>query len=470
MEEIGFLVLCGECDSDAEAHIAGEALPLWLDAAGAPRFGRLVPVGTLAAAAIVAGCQLASASVVAVSGRRAAVRLSVLAQPDAPTSGSHHALALVTSHVRDDWAAPPPPRSALEALSPCGAVGCVHSCAAGPPQLASSLAKLLTDLRPPRCGAAASPTAKLSAVHPSPADLPTSCLDAILLKLPSRDLRAVASTCCSLRERCASLAPGLHVTLHAHQRDALAWMRSREGSPRPFPPPLHRELVTRSGARLWAHALTGQITRAAPPSLVDCRGGMLCDEPGLGAFDSPVRLFARNKSYVSSSHACRFATRQVADGHRAVLRHSRHLCLAAGRVLRAERRGRRTMARGARGRSRPRSARGRPHTSWRRRQSFARAARLAAAERRGGGRVCAARAPRLVGRTPPPRRLRIDGRRQPAAGRAVAAARGVAVAAQAGARAGGRRARSGRHAVAPWLGCAAPRLCLFWSRCRRVTC
>jgi hypothetical protein len=149
---------------------------------------------------------------------------------------------------------------------------------------------------------------------PNPGDLPAAALDALLCALDPATLRSVGATCRGLRARCLAVAPGLHLSLHAHQRDALAWMRAREAPRAPLAAPLWRALRCADGTTtVWAHELTGQLSTQPPPRPTDARGGLLCDEPGLGKTVTVIALLLATRG-VRASAPMRAATQRDDDG------------------------------------------------------------------------------------------------------------------------------------------------------------
>jgi hypothetical protein len=144
------------------------------------------------------------------------------------------------------------------------------------------------------------------------------CLDA------ARDLRAATCTCRTLAALSTCIAPGLRVSLHPHQVAALAWMARREAAHNTFPSPLllAGEAATHGGAddaaaapasalpfvvdacagRLlapWCLDDSDADASAAALAPADCRGGLFCDEPGMGKTVSTLALVLRTRGTFS---------------------------------------------------------------------------------------------------------------------------------------------------------------------------
>jgi len=142
--------------------------------------------------------------------------------------------------------------------------------------------------------------------------VPHEVLLLVLSKLPSVDLQSSACTCRCLRSLCSTVAPGLAVVLYPHQRAALAWMLEREQPCVKFLSPLVRTgdavtqdgvampfLLNMAGLQLCPCWDEGQRWRQVTP--VDCRGGMLCDEPGMGKTVTVLALLLRTRGRAAES-------------------------------------------------------------------------------------------------------------------------------------------------------------------------
>jgi len=157
--------------------------------------------------------------------------------------------------------------------------------------------------------------------------LPAALLDEVLLRLDAHSLRSVAATCAPLRALASSLAPGLHVRLHAHQRAALSWMRGREAAGAAAADARWRPLAP----GVWAHCASGALRRGAPPPLPQPRGGLLCgaslcghsatgsrhiraDEPGLGKSVTILALCCATRGLCAAAPARVRAAGRDADG------------------------------------------------------------------------------------------------------------------------------------------------------------
>eukprot|EP00884_Botryococcus_braunii_P005336 jgi/Botrbrau1/14803/Bobra.0370s0001.1 len=128
------------------------------------------------------------------------------------------------------------------------------------------------------------------------ADLPSEVLRIVLGYLPRRDVQAMSQVCCLFRMLTVDRVPGLRLELVPHQWAAVMWMRQREAVPQKTPHPCWRPLSHPVlGRTLWANVATGELDLSAPEPVVDCRGGLFCDEPGLGKTITALALILRTK-------------------------------------------------------------------------------------------------------------------------------------------------------------------------------
>ncbi|KAJ0403344.1 hypothetical protein ATCC90586_005166 [Pythium insidiosum] len=141
-------------------------------------------------------------------------------------------------------------------------------------------------------------------------DLPVSVLHSIVRMLNSRELAAMSAVCSMLQHMAYEVVPGLKLLLYSHQRKALKWMLFREGSSRPeltaMPHPfLFPAIVPRGHANPQGEdanapraidLIDGRLLKT-PTGLVakDVRGGLFCDEPGLGKTITMLALILRTK-------------------------------------------------------------------------------------------------------------------------------------------------------------------------------
>ena len=134
--------------------------------------------------------------------------------------------------------------------------------------------------------------------QPSLADVPLEAIRNIMSKVDSETLQMLACTCRHIRELAVEVCPGLNLTLHPHQRAAIRWMMQREMPPGSVQHPTLRRFFSSgdgNGTNFWGDTATGEITVEAPLPLQDFRGGLFCDEPGLGKTITSLGLILRTK-------------------------------------------------------------------------------------------------------------------------------------------------------------------------------
>lgn len=98
----------------------------------------------------------------------------------------------------------------------------------------------------------------------------------------SLDISALACSCRLFRAICAEVCPDLLPKLHSHQRAAVRSMIAREAPHPPLPHPFVRRLPVNGGLHVYADCASGYLSLVQPPPVQDVRGGLFCDEPGLG--------------------------------------------------------------------------------------------------------------------------------------------------------------------------------------------
>jgi SNF2 family DNA or RNA helicase len=188
---------------------------------------------------------------------------------------------------------------AQEPPSLCGFVGCGGSCSGdggGKPgdfRLERIFARCKSPVIPPPAG----PIGSIGLFDL----LPDEALEHLSRTLAPRDLASFAGTCQTIRRVVMSFVPGLNLRLYRHQASAVWRMLDRERSPRPcLPLPLSRsfpvEEKTSGVASVPYHVdmatgavHEGHILNSTP----DCRGGLFCDEPGLGKTITALAVILR---------------------------------------------------------------------------------------------------------------------------------------------------------------------------------
>ncbi|KAJ4804789.1 SNF2 domain-containing protein / helicase domain-containing protein / F-box family protein [Rhynchospora pubera] len=125
-------------------------------------------------------------------------------------------------------------------------------------------------------------------------DVSDDVLSNILTLLRPRDLIRIASTCLHLRSLAASVMPCMKLKLFQHQEAAVEWMLSRER----YPPcemthPLCTEFCTKDGFPFYIHSVSGKVSVGVVPQVRDFRGGLFCDEPGLGKTVTALSLILK---------------------------------------------------------------------------------------------------------------------------------------------------------------------------------
>ncbi|WZY87936.1 hypothetical protein YC2023_044671 [Brassica napus] len=124
-------------------------------------------------------------------------------------------------------------------------------------------------------------------------DLPDDVLTSILMKLNPKDLVSVAGACRLFRSLAFLIVPCMNLKLFPHQQSAVGWMLERERKPEVFSHPLYLEFSTEDGFSFYINVVSGDITTEEAPMVKDFRGGMFCDEPGLGKTITALSLILK---------------------------------------------------------------------------------------------------------------------------------------------------------------------------------
>lgn len=117
----------------------------------------------------------------------------------------------------------------------------------------------------------------------------------ILTTLGPRELVMVAATCRHLRLLAVSVMPCMKLKLFPHQQAAVQWMLHRERHAEVLPHPLYKALSTEDGFSFYVNTISGEIVYGLAPTITDFRGGMFCDEPGLGKTITALSLILKTQ-------------------------------------------------------------------------------------------------------------------------------------------------------------------------------
>ncbi|XP_074572735.1 F-box protein At3g54460 [Curcuma longa] len=129
-------------------------------------------------------------------------------------------------------------------------------------------------------------------------DITDDVLTNVLNKLGPKDLVVVAATCHHLRSLATPIIPSMKLKLFPHQEAAVEWMLNREQNAVVLQHPLYMEFLTEDGFSLYMNSVTGEISSGIAPTVCDFRGGMFCDEPGLGKTVTALSLILKTHGTV----------------------------------------------------------------------------------------------------------------------------------------------------------------------------
>ncbi|CAH9113778.1 unnamed protein product [Cuscuta epithymum] len=117
----------------------------------------------------------------------------------------------------------------------------------------------------------------------------------ILCSLNPIDLVRVSATCRHLRFLTEAIMPCMKLKLYPHQQAAVEWMLRRERDAGPLQHPLYMNFVTEDGFSFYLNVVSGEVVTEAAPIVRDFRGGMFCDEPGLGKTITVLSLILKTQ-------------------------------------------------------------------------------------------------------------------------------------------------------------------------------
>lgn len=125
--------------------------------------------------------------------------------------------------------------------------------------------------------------------------VPDDVLISILSALDPIDLVRVASTCHHLRSLASPIMPCMKLKLFPHQEAAIFWMLQRERDSEVIQHPLYLNFCTEDGFSFYVNSVSGEIVAGVIPMVKDFRGGMFCDEPGLGKTITALSLILKTQ-------------------------------------------------------------------------------------------------------------------------------------------------------------------------------
>lgn len=149
--------------------------------------------------------------------------------------------------------------------------------------------------------------------------IPDEVLSKVFLHLDAYSLFKSSCSCRLFHNLALAIIPGLSLALFPHQFTSVWWIRGNEArrtmsltneatsvavnSNQPMHPSW-RSLRSQSGKILAVNLLTGQMLMDNLPYLGDVRGGLLCDEPGLGKTVTILAAILCSYGTVSGSGLC----------------------------------------------------------------------------------------------------------------------------------------------------------------------
>ncbi|KAL2234116.1 UNVERIFIED_CONTAM: F-box protein [Sesamum indicum] len=117
----------------------------------------------------------------------------------------------------------------------------------------------------------------------------------ILTILSPIDLVKISLACRHLRFLAASIMPCMKLKLYPHQQAAVEWMLQREKDCKVLKHPLCMNFRTEDGFDFNINVVSGEIVAGIVPTIRDFRGGMFCDEPGLGKTITAISLILKTQ-------------------------------------------------------------------------------------------------------------------------------------------------------------------------------
>eukprot|EP00249_Psilotum_nudum_P017494 c26350_g1_i1 orf=79-4755(+) len=132
-------------------------------------------------------------------------------------------------------------------------------------------------------------------------DIPDELLASIFCKLLPRDLWSVASVCRHMRELAVPIMPCMNLKLFPHQQAAVQWMLQHELNPQSLLHPLYQDLQTEDGFHFYLNCISGDLSPDPPQIVMGIKGGLFCDEPGLGKTVTALSLILKTQGTLSEA-------------------------------------------------------------------------------------------------------------------------------------------------------------------------
>ncbi|XP_021859343.2 F-box protein At3g54460 [Spinacia oleracea] len=126
-------------------------------------------------------------------------------------------------------------------------------------------------------------------------DLTDDIVQKIISCLCPVDIVRVSATCRHLRLLSVSIMPCIKLKLFPHQQAAVEWMVQRERKVATLHHPLYLDFLTEDGFAFCINIVSGEIVTGTAPTAKDFRGGMFCDEPGLGKTITALSLILKTQ-------------------------------------------------------------------------------------------------------------------------------------------------------------------------------
>ncbi|EPS66583.1 hypothetical protein M569_08193 [Genlisea aurea] len=129
--------------------------------------------------------------------------------------------------------------------------------------------------------------------------LPDDVLINILSRLRPANLVQISLTCRHFRHLASSVMPCMKLKLYPHQLAAVEWMLQREKECRVLQHPLYISFKTAEGFDFHINLVSGDVSPGLSPSVMDFRGGLFCDEPGLGKTITALSLILKQQGTIA---------------------------------------------------------------------------------------------------------------------------------------------------------------------------